>query len=142
MAYQITAGGELFRFADLKTLMAKAIPPRSGDYLAGVAAASAAENAAAKMCLADVPLKTFLTEALIPYEEDEVTRLIIDSHDAVAFAPVSHMTVGQFREWLLSPEATSQALAALAPGLTPEMAAATSKLMRNQDLIWWRANAR
>jgi len=135
MAYQITAGGELYRFADLKTLMAKATPPRSGDYLAGVAASSAAENIAAKMCLADVPLKTFLTEALIPYEDDEVTRLIIDSHDARAFAPVSHMTVGGFREWLLSPAANAVTLAAIAPGLTPEMVAATSKLMRNQDLI-------
>ncbi len=135
MTYKIAAGGTLYRFADLKTLMAKATPPRSGDYLAGLAAGSAAENAAAKMCLADVPLKTFLTEALIPYEEDEVTRLIMDSHDARAFAPVSHMTVGQFREWLLSPAADAAALAALGPGLTPEMAAAVCKLMRNQDLI-------
>ncbi|MCA0255774.1 MAG: ethanolamine ammonia-lyase subunit EutB [Proteobacteria bacterium] len=135
MTYDVVAGGELYRFADLKTLMAKATPPRSGDYLAGVAASSAAENIAAKMCLADVPLKTFLTEALIPYEEDEVTRLIIDSHDSAAFAPVSHMTVGEFREFLLSPAANAETLCALAPGLTPEMVAATSKLMRNQDLI-------
>ena len=135
MTYDVVAGGELYRFADLKTLMAKATPPRSGDYLAGVAASSAAENIAAKMCLADVPLKTFLTEALIPYEEDEVTRLIIDSHDSAAFAPVSHMTVGEFREFLLSPAANAETLCALEPGLTPEMVAATSKLMRNQDLI-------
>lgn len=135
MTYDVVAGGELYRFADLKTLMAKATPPRSGDYLAGVAASSAAENIAAKMCLADVPLKTFLTEALVPYEEDEVTRLIIDSHDSAAFAPVSHMTVGEFREFLLSPAANAETLFALAPGLTPEMVAATSKLMRNQDLI-------
>jgi ethanolamine ammonia-lyase large subunit len=135
MTYQISAGGQLFCFADLKMLMAKASPPRSGDYLAGVAAATAAENVAAKMCLADVPLKTFLSEALIPYEDDEVTRLIIDTHDRAAFAVVSHMTVGQFRDWLLSPAANAISLAALAPGLTPEMVAATSKLMRNQDLI-------
>jgi ethanolamine ammonia-lyase large subunit len=135
MTYQISAGGERYRFADLKTLMAKATPPRSGDHLAGLSAGTSAEHVAAKMCLADVPLKRFLNEALIPYEEDEVTRLIIDSHDEHAFAPVSHMTVGQFREWLLSPAATSRTLAALAPGLTPEMVAATSKLMRNQDLI-------
>lgn len=135
MTYSVVAGGELYRFADLKTLLAKATPPRSGDYLAGVAASSAAENIAAKMCLADVPLKTFLTEAVIAYEEDEVTRLIIDSHDAAAFAPVSHMTVGEFREFLLSPAANGATLSALAPGLTPEMVAATSKLMRNQDLI-------
>lgn len=135
MTYQVSVGGQLFRFADLKTLMAKASPPRSGDYLAGVAAATAAENVAAKMCLADVPLKNFLSEALIPYEEDEVTRLIIDTHDREAFAVVSHMTVGQFRDWLLSPAANAISLATLAPGLTPEMVAATSKLMRNQDLI-------
>ena len=135
MTYDVVAGGELYRFADLKTLMAKATPPRSGDYLAGVAASSAAENIAAKMGLADVPLKTFLTETVIPYEKDEVTRLIIDSHDAAAFAPVSHMTVGEFREFLLSPASTAKTLSALAPGLTPEMVAATSKLMRNQDLI-------
>ncbi|WP_117192005.1 ethanolamine ammonia-lyase subunit EutB [Rhizobium terrae] len=135
MTYQISVGGQRFRFVDLKALMAKASPPRSGDYLAGVAAGTAAENIAAKMCLADVPLKNFLTEALIPYEDDEVTRLIVDTHDRQAFAPVSHMTVGQFRDWLLSPAATSASLAALAAGLTPEMVSATSKLMRNQDLI-------
>jgi ethanolamine ammonia-lyase large subunit len=132
---RIIAGGTLWAFADLKQLMAKATPHRSGDVLAGVAATSAEESVAARMCLADVPLKRFLTEALIPYETDDVTRLIIDSHDAAAFRIVSHMTVGQFRDWLLTPAASSQVLAALAPGLTPEMVAAVSKLMRNQDLI-------
>ncbi|MDE1568839.1 ethanolamine ammonia-lyase subunit EutB [Aquabacter sp. P-9] len=128
-------GPKSYVFADLKDLMAKATPPRSGDMLAGIAAASAEENAAARMCLAEVPLKTFLSEALIPYETDEVTRLILDGHHAAAFAPVSGMTVGDFRDFLLSEAATPSALAALAPGLTPEMAAAVSKLMRNQDLI-------
>jgi len=135
MTYSVVAGGTLWRFADLKTLLAKATPLRSGDVLAGVAAASAEENIAAKMCLADVLLKVFLTEVVIPYEEDEVTRLIIDTHDAGAFSTVSHMTVGQFRDWLLTPAADSAALSRLAPGITPEMAAAVSKLMRNQDLI-------
>ncbi len=124
-----------YRFSDLKELMGKATPPRSGDVLAGVAARSAEENVAAKMALADVPLKRFLTEALVPYESCDVTRLIIDRHDAAAFVPVSHMTVGAFRDWLLSDEATTEVLARIAPGITPEMAAAVSKIMRNQDLI-------
>jgi len=133
--YQATWHTTTYRFADLKTLLAKATPPRSGDHLAGVAAASAEENVAAKMALADVPLKQFLTEALVPYESDDVTRLIMDRHDPKAFAPVSHMTVGEFRDWLLHEKATTEALAKLAPGLTPEMVAAVSKLMRNQDLV-------
>ncbi|MBC7832133.1 MAG: ethanolamine ammonia-lyase subunit EutB, partial [Hyphomicrobium sp.] len=115
--------------------MAKATPVRSGDVLAGVAATNAEENVAAKMALADVPLKHFLEDLLIPYEIDDITRLIVDGHDAAAFAPVSHMTVGDFRDWLLSDVATTDVLARLAPGITPEMAAATSKIMRNQDLI-------
>ena len=115
--------------------MAKASPPRSGDALAGIAAASARENVAAKMVLAETPLKRFLSEALVPYESDEVTRLILDTHDAAAFAPVSHMTVGDFRDWLLSDAAETDTLTALAPGVTPEMAAAVSKIMRNQDLM-------
>jgi ethanolamine ammonia-lyase large subunit len=123
-----------WRFDDLKTLMARASPPRSGDALAGVAAGSAQEHVAAQMQLADTPLKRFLAEPLVPYETDDVTRLILDTHDETAFAPVSHMTVGDFREWLLG-EADAAALARLAPGLTPEMAAAVSKIMRNQDLI-------
>lgn len=124
-----------YQFPDLRTLMAKATPARSGDYLAGVAAGSAEERMAARMALADLPLKTFLNEALIPYEQDEVTRLIMDNHDSTAFAPISHLTVGDFRNWLLSEAANSQTLARVAPGITPEMAAAVSKLMRNQDLI-------
>ncbi|HSV69294.1 MAG TPA: ethanolamine ammonia-lyase subunit EutB [Methylibium sp.] len=135
MAYQHTIGGERYRFADLKDVMAKATPLRSGDQLAGIAAATAAERMAAKLCLAELPLATFLHEALIPYERDEVTRLIVDSHDAAAFAPVAHLTVGDFRDWLLSDAADEVTLAALRPGLTPEMAAAVSKLMRHQDLI-------
>ena len=130
-----TLRGQNFVFADLKDLLAKATPPRSGDLLAGIAAGSAVENAAARLCLADVPLRRFLAEPLIPYETDEVTRLILDSHDAKAFAAVGHLTVGDFRDWLLSDQATAATLAALAPGLTPEIVAAVSKLMRNQDLI-------
>jgi ethanolamine ammonia-lyase large subunit len=133
--YQAAWRQTAYRFADLKELLARATPPRSGDVLAGVAARSAEENVAAKMALADVPLKRFLDEPLIPYETDDVTRLILDSHDAAAFATVAHMTVGEFRDWLLSEVATTEVLSRLAPGLTPEMAAATSKIMRNQDLI-------
>ncbi|NDY90056.1 ethanolamine ammonia-lyase subunit EutB [Ideonella livida] len=135
MQFHHTLGGQVWRFDDLKTLMARATPLRSGDVLAGVAARTAAERMAARMALAELPLATFLNEALIPYEEDEVTRLIIDTHDRAAFAPVAHLTVGDFRDWLLSDAADEAALAALRPGLTPEMVAAVSKLMRNQDLI-------
>ncbi|WP_437881745.1 ethanolamine ammonia-lyase subunit EutB [Pseudomonas sp. LRF_L74] len=128
-------GAQSWRFDSLRTVMAKASPARSGDYLAGVAAGNDAERVAAQMTLADIPLKHFLSEALIPYEQDEVTRLIIDGHDRAAFAPVSHLTVGGLRDWLLSEQADEAALAALAPGLTPEMVAAVSKIMRVQDLI-------
>jgi ethanolamine ammonia-lyase large subunit len=124
-----------YNFDDLRDLLAKASPYRSGDALAGIAAEGDEQRAAAQMTLADLPLRTFLQHALIPYEIDEVTRLIVDSHDLSAFAPVATFTVGDFRDWLLSDGATGEALAALAPGLTPEMAAAVSKLMRVQDLI-------
>jgi ethanolamine ammonia-lyase large subunit len=133
--YSTSFGGETYRFDDLKQVLACASPRRSGDELAGLAAGTDAQRVAARAVLADLPLKVFLSEALIPYEADEVTRLIVDSHDAAAFGAVSHLTVGGFRDWLLSYEADTAALRALAPGLTPEMVAAVSKLMRNQDLI-------
>jgi ethanolamine ammonia-lyase large subunit len=133
--YASSFGGETYRFADLKTVLAAASARRSGDELAGLAAASDAQRVAARSVLANLPLKEFLNVALIPYETDEVTRLIFDSHDENAFTAVSHLTVGGFRDWLLSYEADSVALQNLAPGLTPEMVAAVSKLMRNQDLI-------
>jgi ethanolamine ammonia-lyase large subunit len=135
MPYQTTIGERLYRFIDLKTLLAKASPARSGDYLAGLGAATYEERMAAKMALAEVPLKQFLNEALIPYEQDEVTRLIMDSHDPQAFAPISHLTVGDLRDWLLLESTDSAALSAVSRGIIPEMAAAVSKLMRNQDLI-------
>ncbi|MDR1945971.1 MAG: ethanolamine ammonia-lyase subunit EutB [Desulfovibrio sp.] len=119
----------------LRRLLAKASSPKSGDVLAGTAAAGDEERILAQMELADTPLTRFLDECVVPYEEDEVTRLIIDTHDARAFEPVSGFTVGEFRDWLLSDNADAPALAALAPGLTPEMAAAVSKLMRAQDLV-------
>ncbi|SEM55086.1 Ethanolamine ammonia-lyase heavy chain [Chitinophaga rupis] len=135
MAYQCTIGNTSYRFEDLKTLLAKASPYRSGDALAGLAAGSYEERVAAQIALADVPLKTFLQEALVPYETDEITRLIIDTHNPGAFARISHMTVGEWRDWLLGDEADTATLQQLAPGITPEMTAAVSKLMRNQDLI-------
>lgn len=135
MAYKTLIGHQHYVFNDLKTLMAKATPLRSGDQLAGIAAENATERVAAQMALADVPLKQFLTEALISYEQDEITRLIIDEHRSDLFAPISHFTVGDFRNWLLSEDATTQKLQQLALGLTPEMVAAVSKIMRNQDLI-------
>ena len=135
MPYRHTIGQRTYAFTDLKTLLARASPLRSGDVLAGVAAATYEERVAAQFALADVPLRNFLNEALVPYEQDEVTRLILDTHDATAFAPIAHFTVGQLRDWLLSEAADTVALQALAPGLTPEMVAAVSKLMRNQELI-------
>ena len=142
MSYAITIGPRRYQFDDLKTLLARATPLRSGDQLAGIAASSAEERVAAQMCLADVPLSTFLEDLLIPYEQDEVSRLIIDSHDAHAFAPIRHLTVGGLRDWLLSDAANSSTLAAVAPGLTPEMVSAVSKLMRNQDLVWVASKCR
>jgi ethanolamine ammonia-lyase large subunit len=133
VAYAHAVDGVTHRFADLKTLLARATPHRSGDALAGVAAQSSEERMAARMALADLPLSAFLNEAVVPYEDDDVTRLILDSHDKAAFAAVSSLTVGEFREWLLA--SSSEEVSALARGVTPEMAAAVSKLMRNQDLV-------
>jgi ethanolamine ammonia-lyase large subunit len=135
MSYSITIAGSTHTFGDLKTLLAKATPARSGDALAGIAAENEEERAFAKMAIAEVPLSRFLEELLIPYEQDEVTRLIIDTHDAQAFSPISVLTVGEFREWLLDPTTDTEVLTRTAPGITPEMAAAVSRLMRNQDLI-------
>jgi len=135
MPYRHQVGATTWTFRDLKDVLAKATPVRSGDLLAGIAAASAEESVAARMCLADLPLKTFLDEAVIPYETDEVTRLIVDTHDATAFGAIAHLTVGDFRDFLLSDACDARVMADIAPGVTPEMAAAVSKLMRNQDLI-------
>src|SRR5271170_1826332 len=140
MANRHSIRGVTYSFEDLRTLLARASPARSGDELAGIAAASAAERVAAQMALADLPLSEFLNEAVIPYEDDEVTRLIIDSHngdshDRDALAPIASLTVGEFRDWLLQEETTGDLLAGLAQAFTPEMAAAVSKLMRLQDLV-------
>jgi ethanolamine ammonia-lyase large subunit len=135
MAYRYTIQNRTYTFSDLRILLAKASPFRSGDALANLAAERYEERVAAQLALADIPLKTFLEEPVIPYEKDEVTRLIIDSHNITAFSVVSSLTVGELRDWLLSDHATTQSLQAIADGLTPEMVAAVSKLMRNQDLI-------
>jgi ethanolamine ammonia-lyase large subunit len=135
MVYRHAIDATTYTFGDLRDLLAKATSPRSGDRLAGVAAESAEQMVAARMALADVPLQQFLNEAVIPYEEDEVTRLILDSHDGPSFAAISSLAVGEFRDWLLSDAATTETLKKTSRGITPEMAAAVSKLMRNQDLI-------
>ena len=135
MPYTQSIGVRTYTFPDLKALLAKASPARSGDDLAGVSAQSDAERMAARLCLADLPLSVFLERPLIPYEDDEVTRLIVDTHDGEAFAVISHLTVGDFRNWLLLEANDSAVLASVARGITPEMAAAVSKIMRNQDLI-------
>jgi ethanolamine ammonia-lyase large subunit len=135
VAYRYAIGAETYRFEDLRTVLAKASPSRSGDLLAGVAADSEAERIAAKLILADLPLQAFLNEAVIDPETDEVSRLILAQHDPHAFAPVAHLTVGEFRNWLLSDRIDAAAVSAIAWGITPEMAAAVSKLMRNQDLV-------
>ena len=142
MKFAHTIGSRHYVFADLRELLAKATPLRSGDALAGIAASSAEERVAAQFALADLPLDQFLSEQVIPYETDEVTRLIVDTHNAEAFLPVRSLTVGELRDWLLSDAATQERIAALAPGLTPEMAAAVSKLMRVQDLIVVAAKTR
>lgn len=134
-SYRVCAGGKTYNFRSLREVMAKASPERSGDVLAGIAAADYQERVAAQICLADVPLSAFLEEPLIPHEEDEITRLILDSHDVEAFAPVSSLTVGEFRDWLLRYETDGEVLEKLTWGLTPEMVAAVSKIMGNQDLI-------
>lgn len=135
MSYQCTIGHITYHFEDLKTLLAKASPFRSGDALAGLAAKSYEERVAAQMALAETPLKNFLNETVIPYESDEVTRLIIDTHDKDAFESIAHFTVGELRDWILSTEASGDKLQMLSKAFTPEMIAAVSKLMRNQDLI-------
>lgn len=135
MPYRYAVGALTYQFTGLRDLLAKASPARSGDFLAGVAAQTDTERMAARMCLAEVPLAAFLEEPVIPYEDDEVTRLIVDRHDAVAFSEIRHLAVGDFRNWLLAESTDAAALARIAPGVTPEMAAAVSKLMRNQDLI-------
>jgi ethanolamine ammonia-lyase large subunit len=140
--YSATIGARRYVFNDLVTLLAKASPLRSGDALAGIAAESGEERVAAQFALADLPLRNFLNEQVIPYEIDEVTRLIVDSHDQTAFAPIAHLTVGAFRDWLLSDDATEKTLAALAPGVTPEMAAAVSKISGLQDLMMIAAKCR
>jgi ethanolamine ammonia-lyase large subunit len=126
MIFAHSIGSRRYTFSSLRELLAKATPLRSGDMLAGVAAASAEERVAAQCALADLPLRHFCDEEVVPYDADEVTRLIVDTHDAEAFAPVQSLTVGELRNWLLSDEATPQRIASLAPGLTPEMAAAVS----------------
>src|SRR5271170_2252831 len=135
MKYRHSIRSVAYSFADLRTLLARASPARSGDELAGIAASSAAERVAAQMALADLPLFELLNEAVIPYEDDEVTRLIVDSHDRAAFTPLGSLTVGEFRDWLLEEETTGKLLASLAQVFTPEMVAAVSKLMRMQDLV-------
>ena len=130
-----TIDSHVYQFASLKELLAKATPLRSGDVLACVAASSARERVAAQLALAEVPLALFLNEALVPYEDDEVTRLIVDSHERAAFAPISHLCVGDFRDWLLDDATDTAMLARVAAGITPEMAAAVSKIMRLQDLV-------
>jgi len=140
--YSATIGNVVYHFDGIRTLLAKASPARSGDDLAGISAENGEQRVAAQLALSDIPLKTFLHESVVPYESDEVTRLIAAQHDAGAFAPVAHLTVGDFRDWLLSDLATGEVLAALAPGLTPEMAAAVSKIMRLQDLVTAAAKIR
>lgn len=135
MQYSYMLGKKTYCFKNLAELMAKATPHRSGDELAEVCAVSSQERVIAQMCLAQIPLKTFLEQLLIPYEDDEITRLIIDEHDLKSFEPVSHLTVGDFRNWLLSDSTTTEVLQSIKNGLTPEMVAAVSKIMRNQDLI-------
>src|SRR5262245_14442190 len=140
--FSATVAGHRYTFPDLAALLAKATPLRSGDVLAGIAAATEEERVAAQYALADLPIRAFLEQHMVPYEDDEVTRLIIDTHDRVAFAPIAHLTVGGLRDWLLSEVANADTLAALAPGVTPEIAAAVTKISRVQDLMIMAAKCR
>ena len=142
LGYAETVGGTRYVFADLKTLLARATPPRSGDRLAGLEAADMTERVAAQLALADLPLRRLIEDPVLPYETDEITRLIIDSHDRDAFVPIAAMTVGELRDWLLSDAVDTPALAHIVAGLTPEIAAAVSKIMRLQDLISVAAKCR
>jgi ethanolamine ammonia-lyase large subunit len=142
VGYAETIGGTRYVFPDVKTLLAKATPRRSGDLLASIAAADATERVAAQRALADLPLRELVENPVVPYEADEVTRLIVDNHDANAFAPACAMTVGEWRDWLLSDAADTPTLAGLAAGLTPETVAAVSKIMRLQDLVSVAAKCR
>ncbi|SOE23393.1 Ethanolamine ammonia-lyase heavy chain [Spirosomataceae bacterium TFI 002] len=135
MSYKHRIGNEMFHFDSLKELLAKASPRRAGDELAGVAATSNTQRIAALYTLAELPIRSFLNELVIPYETDEVSRLIIDSHDKVAFESIAHFTVGDLRDWLLTDDADAATIHQLRMAFTPEMVAAVSKLMRNQDLI-------
>lgn len=132
MIYTAFIKGKNYRFPDLATLLAKASPRRSADELAGIAAESEFERAVAQKILADVPLQHFLDQPLIAPEVDEVSKLILEQHDAKAFTAIQSLTVGEFREWLLAGE---HDLSAMAFAFTPEMVAAVSKIMRNQELI-------
>src|SRR5205823_3909469 len=142
LGYAETLGGTRYVFSDLKTLLARATPPRSGDRLAGVAAADMTERVAAQRALADLRLRPLIEDPVVPYEADEITRLIIDTHNPDAFAPIAAMTVGELRDWLLSDAADTAALTRLAAGLTPEIVAAVSKIMRLQDLVSVAAKCR
>ena len=142
MGYTATIGTTRYVFPDLKTLLARATPARSGDALAGIAAADATERVAAQCALADLPLRRLIEDLVVPYELDEVTRLIIDRHDRGAFAPIAAMTIGELRDWLLSDAVDGAVLRRLASGLTPEIVAAVSKIMRLQDLVAVAAKCR
>lgn len=137
--YRHTIGTHTWQFADLRELMAKASPLRAGDCLAGVAACSDQERVAAQMILAELPLRTFLQEFVLDPEQDEVSRLILTQHaraqEAAGFAEIGHLSVGDFRNWLLHEDTDTACLSRIAPALTPEMVAAVAKIMRNQDLI-------
>ena len=130
-----TIRGTSYRFASVKEVLAKANPPKSGDDLAGISARDAVERVAARAVLANLTLRDLREHPVVPYEQDELTRLVEDELDEQAFRAVAHLTVGQFREWLLDIETSGPTLRAVAPGLTPEMAAAASKLMSNFDLM-------
>jgi ethanolamine ammonia-lyase large subunit len=140
--FTATVASHRYTFPDLAALLAKATPLRSGDVLAGVAAETEEERVAAQYALADLPIRAFLEQQVVPYEADEVTRLIVDTHDRAAFAPIAHLTVGGLRDWLLSDAANVDTLAALAPGITPEMAAAVAKISGLQDLMVMAAKCR
>lgn len=135
MNLSTTIRGERFVFDDLRDLFARANEPKAGDQLAGIAAQSMRERAAARRVLADLSLREIVDHPVIDPTQDEVSRLIVESHDREAFAAIADFSVGQFREWLLDDSTDGEAIAAVRAGITPEVAASTARLMGNLDLM-------
>ncbi|HJQ13588.1 MAG TPA: ethanolamine ammonia-lyase subunit EutB, partial [Anaerolineales bacterium] len=128
--------GKTYEFPDIRLLMGKANEEKSGDRLAGVGAETAAERVAAKLVLAEVPLWVLHDNPAVPYEQDEITRLIMDAVDPAIYDEIKDRTVGEFREWILADTTSADMIRRVSNGLTAEMIAGVTKLMSNLDLMY------